>query len=616
MIGSIIDKYEVLQKLGEGATATVYRGRHVAIGRDVAIKVLHPHLTASTRYRERFNREARAFGRLAHPNIVSILDYSGSSTPDCYIVTELVDGVTLLELLRERGRIPSEIAAIIGVDLARALAFAHREGILHRDVKPENVMIRRDGTIKLMDFGVARILDEGSITLDGSLLGSPAYMSPQQALDETLDHRTDLFSLGTLLFHIITGHTPFSGSNPSIILRNIIDNNRPEILELAPDTAPAIAAIIDRLLQTRPDDRPHDATEVEQALARSLAEVDLSTDHPTINLRQFLLEPQQCTDELTQHLKVVLLRHGKERLGQGDHLSALQIFNRLLAMDEDNPEVVALIQSLHEAPVTRRRPVWLIGASVGAVLLAVGAWWWTRPVPQAPVEPPPVATTMPTTEPLRLPPVAIPTEPPPTQLPPIEPPASNNAPHNTNDAAPTTPGTDATRSAGRSASEQQPAEVVISSFIWAEVWLDGKKVGYTRKGPISEWVASSAAPLKVSPGEHTLMLRNDHAEPHEEVFVIGQGERKNFNIQLRRLPVTYTINPRMPRDCVVTVGSTRYGAVNDFGATFQLREPDGTNVKFSCPAPYGEISLRLGPTAGGETLIIPTTLPVVTEPTP
>jgi serine/threonine protein kinase len=238
VINSVVDKYEVLQKLGEGATATVYRGRHIAIGKDVAIKILHPHLSASSRNRERFNREARAVGRLSHQNIVSILDYSGSQAQDCYIVTELVDGVTALDLLRDHGNLPSEIAALLGIELCAALAFAHTEGVIHRDIKPENVMIRRDGKVKLMDFGVARVLDEGSITMDGSLLGSPAYMSPQQALDQPLDGRSDLFSLGTVLFHLVTGHVPFAGSNASVILRNIIDGSRPEVLELAAKVSP------------------------------------------------------------------------------------------------------------------------------------------------------------------------------------------------------------------------------------------------------------------------------------------------------------------------------------------------------------------------------------------
>ncbi|MBM4393888.1 MAG: serine/threonine protein kinase, partial [Deltaproteobacteria bacterium] len=340
MIGSVIDKYEVLQKLGEGATATVYRGRHLSIGRDVAIKVLHPHLSASTRYRERFNREARAVGRLSHENIVSILDYSGQTAEDCYIVTELVDGATLQALLEEHGRIPSELACLIGIELCHALAFAHAASVIHRDIKPENVMIRRDGRVKLMDFGVARVLDEGQITLDGSLLGSPAYMSPQQALDEKLDGRSDLFSLGTVLFYAVTGTVPFSGSNASVILRNIIDGQRLEVLAINPSVAPALANLIDRLLQPRPDDRYASAQDTAQALDAVLAESSIAHDHPTVNLRSWLVAPRDTEAALDTHLRAHLLGCGKERLAANDAVGALQLFNRLLAIDEDNAEVL------------------------------------------------------------------------------------------------------------------------------------------------------------------------------------------------------------------------------------------------------------------------------------
>src|SRR5690606_9297510 len=121
----------------------------------------------------------------------------------------------LSSVLRRRGRFPSEVTAIVGARLARALAYAHREGILHRDLKPDNVMIRCDGAIKLMDFGIARFLDESQVTMTGALVGSPAFMSPEQARELPLDQRSDLFALGTMLFYLVSGHLPFSGSNPS-----------------------------------------------------------------------------------------------------------------------------------------------------------------------------------------------------------------------------------------------------------------------------------------------------------------------------------------------------------------------------------------------------------------
>ncbi len=241
MIGSTIDKYEVLQKVGEGGMATVYLGRHTTLKRMVAVKVLHPHLSASTRNRQRFAREARAIEHLDHENILQIFDYSGSDAEDCFIVTEFVSGQTLAALLQDRGMIPSELAAIIGVHLCQALAYAHRSGIVHRDLKPENVMLRDDGVVKLMDFGIARFLDESTVTMTGALIGSPAYMSPEQALERKVDSRSDLFSLGSLLFHLVTGRLPFPGTNPSIILRNIIEGKRPEVLELQPGVSPQVA---------------------------------------------------------------------------------------------------------------------------------------------------------------------------------------------------------------------------------------------------------------------------------------------------------------------------------------------------------------------------------------
>jgi len=227
VIGTVLDKYEVLQKVGEGGMATVYRGRHTTLDRNVAIKVLHPHLSSSTRNRRRFAREARAIEHLRHDNILEIFDYSGTDSHDCYIITEFVTGQTLTSLMDHVGRVPSEVVAKIGIDLCEALAYAHDSGILHRDLKPDNVMVRADGRVKLMDFGIARFLDESQVTMTGALVGSPAFMSPEQAKEEDLDQRSDLFSLGTLLFYLVTGSFPFSGSNPSLILKNIIEGNRP-----------------------------------------------------------------------------------------------------------------------------------------------------------------------------------------------------------------------------------------------------------------------------------------------------------------------------------------------------------------------------------------------------
>ncbi|MBT3217582.1 MAG: serine/threonine protein kinase, partial [Proteobacteria bacterium] len=288
MIGSFLDKYEVLQKVGEGGMATVYLGRHSTLDRSVAIKVLHPHLSSSKRNRKRFAREARAIETLRHDNILEIFDYSGTDAMDCYIITEFVNGETLAELQERVGSLPSEATAIIGLRITQALEYAHSQKVLHRDIKPDNVMVRYDGAIKLMDFGIARFLDGTQVTLTGALVGSPAFMSPEQAAEMDLDHRSDLFALGTLLYQLVTGQLPFQGSNPSLILKNIIEGNRPAVLELAPNMSATLADIIERLMAPDRDERYSQASDVLEALGCCLVEVSIDPDDPLWNVGAFI----------------------------------------------------------------------------------------------------------------------------------------------------------------------------------------------------------------------------------------------------------------------------------------------------------------------------------------
>jgi serine/threonine-protein kinase len=615
VIGSVIDKYEVLQKLGEGATATVYRGRHLTIGRDVAIKVLHPHLSASTRYRERFNREARAVGRLAHQNIVSILDYSGGTAEDCYIVTELVDGVTLQALLGEQGRFPSELCAILGMELCSALGFAHQQGVVHRDIKPENVMVRRDGRVKLMDFGVARVADEAQFTLAGSLLGSPAYMSPQQAQDEAVDGRSDQFSLGAMLFHAATGHIPFAGTNASVILRNIIDGNRAEALELAPDIAPALAAVIDTLLRPKPEDRYADAEAARAALARVLADVELAADHPTINLRAYLAQPAEVSVLLRAHLLEKLLSIGKRRLDQGDHLGALQFFNRLLALDEGNEEVVTLVQSLHlpARPPRRRSRFIAVGISAGTLLAAVLGWAIypresaefpvpaaarSLPSPSAPTSPGPDTPSAPSAAPSRAPSPALG--------------ASTPAPARNLPRAPA-PKKATTATAAGSVTAPVAAAPADARLVLdrpetpVEIYVDGTRKGAYRWEKGERWSGVEANPVVVPAGKHRVTLRNDHCcEPRVLDIEAGAGATVRLDARMKKKPVLFLVQGWMPRSCTLTLGATPYGAIGGIQGLPEIHDPPADmEIVFSCPDPIGVVRERLGSTYAGETRTIP-----------
>src|SRR5215213_9353202 len=177
--GRLPARYRVLEEVGQGGMAVVYRAHDESLKREVAVKVLHSHLLAEVESKTRLEREAQAVAKLHHDNIVQIFDYSGIDSAASYIVTEFIDGQTLKQFMANRKPPPPEVAALVSIEIASALVHAHSLGIIHRDVKPDNVMVRKDGILKLMDFGVAQIMDLERMTVTGQLLGSPAYMAPE-----------------------------------------------------------------------------------------------------------------------------------------------------------------------------------------------------------------------------------------------------------------------------------------------------------------------------------------------------------------------------------------------------------------------------------------------------
>jgi serine/threonine protein kinase len=595
LIGNVLDKYEVLSKIGEGGMATVYRGRHLTLGREVAIKVLHPHLSASPRNRQRFAREARAIEHLDHENILKIFDYSGTDAENCYIVTELVDGETLQALVQDRTRIPSEITAVIGMKLALALEYAHELGIIHRDLKLENVMIRRDGTLKLMDFGIARFLDEVNLTITGALVGSPAYMSPEQAMEKVVDIRSDLFSLGTVLFHLVTGQLPFTGGNPSLILRNIIEGNRPSVIDLAPDVSGPLGDLIEHLLQVVPDDRPQSAREVAMQLLATAMNVDLEPTHPQWALDRWLREPNAYEDDLSSHLRTHLMKAGRERLEARDHLSALRLFNRLLSMDEDNAEVLDLVQTMHGKVDSGSRPQqWVAGLSILVVACALA---WTMWPDGSLVEIEQIAT--PSTPAMRPPKRASVTSE--DDAPPPETQANqrNKVLQTKTPVSPTRPmppkpdikKLTALVSAPPPPEADQSASVLVTvPGSWGDIYIDGKLMG--RTGTVGR--------VELTPGTHVLGIKNDHALPYHRKFTVASGEAKTIEVTaLQRKPARFRIEGNVAPDCNILVDSINRGTIAGLSYTFRVREPDKTH-QFQLQCPDGtQIQRTLSPVSPG-----------------
>lgn len=274
-----LGRYTIEGRLGEGAMADVYRAIDPSIGRNVAIKVLKPEYARNPGLNIRFLREARAAGALSHPNIATIYEV-GEEAGIAYIAMELIEGQPLDTLLQANGRLPYERVLVLGQQLAAALAYAHKMGVVHRDIKPSNILLSNDGrTAKLVDFGVARIDDPDPAgngdqlaqTQFGQMIGTPRYMSPEQALSLPVDHRSDLFSLGIVLYEMVTGKAAFPGIGLATLAIQIAQERVEPIERSAGDCPPGLRFIIDKLLSKKPEQRFADGEAVRKALMREMS---------------------------------------------------------------------------------------------------------------------------------------------------------------------------------------------------------------------------------------------------------------------------------------------------------------------------------------------------------
>ena len=268
-----LGRFKVLAQLGRGAMGVVYRAEDTTLGRTVAVKTIA--LTGATEERDvheaRFLQEARAAGRLSHPAIVTIYEM-GREGDIAFMAMELLEGTDLRELIHG-GQLTSSQSVTIAAAVAEGLAYAHEHGIVHRDVKPGNIMVLPDGRVKIMDFGIARLREPTVKTQTGVLLGSPQYMAPEQIVGQPVDHRADLFSLGLVLYEMLTGVKPFAGEDiPELTFKVANLAARPPS-HLAPHLAPVIDFIIARALKKKPEERYANATELANDLWNAVPEV-------------------------------------------------------------------------------------------------------------------------------------------------------------------------------------------------------------------------------------------------------------------------------------------------------------------------------------------------------
>jgi serine/threonine-protein kinase len=256
MVGEVLaDRYELEELVGTGGMSSVFRAHDRLLDRKVALKILHQQYSGDEEYVERFRREARSVAALSHPNIVTVID-RGDHGDRQFIVFEYVDGENLKRLIERRGPAPVATALELAIQIARGLSFAHQQGLVHRDVKPQNVLLNGDGQAKVTDFGIARSLDvQHGMTQTGTVLGTSDYIAPEQAQGQRVDEHTDIYSLGVVLYELLTTEVPFPGENFVAVAMRHINEPPPPVRDKRPDVPPRVEAAVQRAMAKDPADR-------------------------------------------------------------------------------------------------------------------------------------------------------------------------------------------------------------------------------------------------------------------------------------------------------------------------------------------------------------------------
>ncbi|MCA9633936.1 MAG: serine/threonine protein kinase [Myxococcales bacterium] len=413
----VLEEYELLDEVGHGGMATVYRARDPRLEREVAVKIIHRHLRENAEVAARFTSEARAVAKLRHPNIVEVYDVSREEDPERFLVVELVRGTTLRKLLSEHQALPPEIAVLLGLEVGKALEHAHSHGVVHRDIKPENVLVALPGPprsdprgkrslppddsgqrpseptakrsltpdsgkkardtgatdgpepprVKLTDFGIAKVLDAQGVTSTGQVLGSPAHMAPEQIEGGDVDERADVFGLGVLLYETMVGQLPFHGRNPAQVLRRVLDGLYEPAVKERPEVGARWSALLDRALAKRPEDRFQSVTELMEAAQEILEELEFVDGKQELAL--YFADPEAYRESYKTRLVARLADLAKRARSDRQVVLATQLFNRALAFKPGDPDLLRQVSGIARSAGMRRVAVRVGLIAAGSLVL-------------------------------------------------------------------------------------------------------------------------------------------------------------------------------------------------------------------------------------------------------
>jgi len=280
-----IGHYTIVSELGRGGMGVVYKAHEESLNRSVAIKVLGEHLASDQEFLSRFLREARAAGALSHPNVIPIY-FIGEDNGRHYFAMEYVSGRSVLQMIRQEGKINNPRAAQIVVQAAHGLSAAHEKGIIHRDIKPANLMVDERGVVKIADFGISLAAEaQARLTATGTLMGTPGYLSPEQCLNETVDHRADIYALGVTYFEMLTGRLPFNAESPLALLRQILQETPPDVAQLNPEVDQESRRILMKMIARNRDERYQTCNELITDLEEYLAKQNVRSVTANLGLR-------------------------------------------------------------------------------------------------------------------------------------------------------------------------------------------------------------------------------------------------------------------------------------------------------------------------------------------